>query len=111
MIIRSVVGVLHLADFGELATPDFSVYRDVLVLWDADHDARILAVLDELLRQHQAGAALVAAAEHKGLLTLWWWGESTWQGAEVATADADTWRVVHRKVRPDDGTCRLAVRP
>ncbi len=90
----TAVGVLKLTDFGPLT--DFSLYRDILILWDEDHDGRLLAILDQLLDETTDTDLLVAAAEHKGELVLWWWGRGGWNGDQLATTDRDAWKVEHR---------------
>lgn len=103
------VGVLRPADFGTLA--DFSLYRGLLILWDEDHDGRLLAVVDWLLDHYpEATAGLLAITEHKGACVCWWWGQIGFQGTAVPTPDADTWTVEHRVI-PARGEGRHAVRP
>lgn len=47
-----------------------SVYRRVLVVWDKDHDARILEWIDSLPKHVRR--QLLAAHEHEGVLNLLW---------------------------------------
>lgn len=52
----------------------FSSYRDVVILWDNDHDERILGVIDSLATSDWL-ERLVAVYKHAGPLMLFWDGE------------------------------------
>jgi hypothetical protein len=48
----------------------WSVYRNVLVAWDEDYDARVLTWIDGLPRRVRKH--LLAVSEHEGALSLLW---------------------------------------
>jgi hypothetical protein len=50
----------------------YSIYRDVLVYWDEDKDARILCFIDEMHEVHRK--ILLSVSERKGTIVLCWNG-------------------------------------
>jgi hypothetical protein len=52
------------------ADPGFSIYRGVIVVWDCDHDPRILTFIDSLSDDDRNN--LAGAHESEGCLSLRW---------------------------------------
>ncbi len=55
-----------------IAADDYSLYKGVLVLWDEDHDERLLTFIDDNLF---LAPRLLAAYERKASLSLVWLNE------------------------------------
>ena len=89
------VTVVSLGDIEQLGTvKGITSYRDVLVLWDCDGDARVLEVIDGLSDKIRWN--LVAVHEHEGLLTMMW--ETYIEDQKVPESveiDGDFWSVEH----------------
>ena len=87
-----VIRMEHLRLLGDLHW-GISTHRGVLVVWDEDHDTRVLQAIDETFMD----APPLAVGEHKGTLLVLWASE------EVASrcaqkdlmVDADYWVAYH----------------
>lgn len=76
------------------ATCGFSVYRDTLIVWDEDHDERVVTFIDQL--PEYVRAQLLVVQEHEGCLALLWRycvppGYEEQQGVDVA---GDHWSII-----------------
>jgi hypothetical protein len=73
----------------------FSIYRDLIVVWDRDHDVRILKVVDE--RFPIGSQRPLAVNEHKGTLSLLWndRDDVPFEGSLDIHAEGDWWNLLH----------------
>jgi hypothetical protein len=75
----------------------YEVYKDVVIVWDEDHDPRIKNFIDDL--SHDDRDNLIMCGESKGDLTLWWAyqvPESFQEKKSVSVANNDSWNIEHR---------------
>jgi hypothetical protein len=72
----------------------FSLYKNVLVQWDEDHDERIFAILDEM--DLQLLDRLLVVQEHKGSVAMIWSNSVPAEFAEGQElfVGGDVWYVV-----------------
>ena len=73
----------------------FSIYRGVLILWDEDHDQRILGVIDKM--PARVIKHLLIAQEHEGCIDFVW-NEVIPKGyesdaPEIEAPDGDLWGI------------------
>ena len=77
----------------------YCVYKNVLIVWDRDHDPRVLSFIDQL--SDEVREKLVLAGEYKATLTLYW-EDLVPDGYEVDSnvevEDDSWWIVVSRKL-------------
>lgn len=72
----------------------FSVYRDIVVLWDDDFDTRVLDWIDSLTDETRQ--KLAAAQENEGNLYLLWHSEVPFEyrvNGEVEAPKGDIWAI------------------
>jgi len=73
----------------------FSVYRDVLVQWDEDHDVRVIEVVEEMLQNNVSGLQIVQ--EHEGAISFVWKDdipEMYKNGHSISVPDGESWGIV-----------------
>lgn len=74
----------------------FSLYNNIIVIWDEDFDTRVLQVLD--LMPSRIHVQLATIAEHEGTVELTWYREIP-QGYEdtgghgIDSPDGDWWAI------------------
>lgn len=79
-----VIGMKYLeAMFGAHLQYGITIYKGVIVIWDADYDTRILTFIDSMSKIRRK--MLLAAGEYKGSLNLIWAGEEIPFGYEPDT--------------------------
>lgn len=71
----------------------YEVYKDVVIIWDEDHDERIKTFIDDL--QENDRDNLVMCNESEGDLTLWWFNEipQSFQSKDGVTVEGDYWNI------------------
>ena len=79
----------------------FTIYRNVYVQWDEDHDSRILDFLDDT----PSGVLdkLLVVQEHEGVIAFVWRGEvpaGYEEGESIEVRCGDVWSVYKSSVRP-----------
>ena len=84
-------------------TGEYSIYRGVVIFWDADHDARVLTFIDN---NEMLIPRILAVAESKTFLNILWLGkipnfpkeveESNKKLPDMVDVAGDGWRVESR---------------
>lgn len=71
----------------------YSIYRDVLVYWDEDKDARILCFIDDMHEVHRK--ILLSVSERKGTIVLCWNGAipDLYKEREAIECCGDYWSI------------------
>jgi hypothetical protein len=87
--------VLDVNDLDDLRVVGFSVYNNVLILWDEDFDPRVQEAID-LFRMR--GGMLIAIHEHKGSVVCFWESENNIPDEYMTEIelDDDIWDCEHR---------------
>lgn len=93
------VPIIYAEDLPSMATHckqsecGMSVYRNVLVQWDEDHDERVLQFIDELPDEIRNNLAVVQ--EHEGGLSLLWNVDipRAYATDGETCVDGDTWHI------------------
>lgn len=100
------VRVLNLEQLSRIGSLEhgITIHCGIIVIWDEDHDGRILTVLDRHFGDENCCTNPIAACEHKGGITLLW--ETHWQ-ADAAnkttyTDKLDEWCQSNWFVQDDD---------
>lgn len=77
-----------------------SVYRGVLIVWDEDHDNRVVEVIDQLLGEYQRkDYQLLVANESEGHIKLIWDVIPDRAPIDVVSScDNDVWSAEHLTV-------------
>lgn len=69
------VKVIDISNFKRLGvTGDYgvSVYKNVLIVWDEDHDARIITLIDQIEEKWEQLVNLAVVHEHEGSVIFIW---------------------------------------
>jgi hypothetical protein len=94
--------VFDLRTMYSLCGTEVSIYRNVLVIWDEDRDARVLSWIDD--QPPEVIDKLILVAEHEGGISFLWNGciPHGYEQSEMAwPPDEDAWSINESRVNRD----------
>lgn len=96
-----VIPVFTAGEIPTWSTDDFSIYKDVFVVWDHDRDSRVLTFIDRLKAPVRKQLAIVS--ERKGRVWFVWkrYIPDGYASGNIRTC-GDQWEIVVSRVEGHD---------